>query len=181
MSVAVLTTCIPERLDMLARNMESVRTQTQPPREHLVSVDYERVGHHHNANRLGNAATSDRLLWLADDDELLPTCLEQLSARDADIVYSNVQVEGSEWHPGDHDFDASKINDGHGNYIPATALIRAELWRDLGGWPIQECEDWAFWKKAVLAGATFERVPEKLWVYHFHATNRSRSPDARYE
>jgi len=163
---------------MLPRNVASVRNQTQQPREHLVSVDYDRVGHHHNANRLGWAATSDKLLWLADDDELLPTCLEKLDAvTDADIVYSNVQVEGSGWHPGDHDYDKDLLIGS--NYIPATALIRAELWRELGGWPIREMEDWHFWLKAINAGASFKRVPEKLWIYHFHGTNRSRGPEAR--
>ena len=171
-SVAVLTTCIPERFDFLRENLASVRNQTVPPRQHLVSVDYDRIGHHRNANRLGWAADADRLLWLADDDYLYPQALERLASVEADIVYSDLDVAGIDWHPGRHDFDPDMLE--YHNFIPATSLISAELWKSLGGFPEEYCEDWAFYKKALSVGAKFVRIPEKLWCYRFHGGNMNQ-------
>lgn len=52
------------------------------------------------------------------------------------------------------------------NFVPVTSLVRAEVWRSVGGMPqASHAEDWLFWKKCIGAGARFRVVEEVLWSY----------------
>lgn len=179
MRIAVLTTAIPERLHLLAECCASVRAQTLQPAAHLISLDYPHEGNIGRLNALARQADDlgcDWLALLADDDLLHPTFLERLEAHttDADIVYPWCDVDGrAGWSPN-RLFDPEALQ--HGNYIPATAMIRTRLARDLGWWDINAphgWEDWAFWKRALAAGARFVCVPERLWTYRFGTDNLS--------
>jgi len=59
--------------------------------------------------------------------------------------------------------------------LPSFALIRASLWRDLGGYDetLAHEEDRNFWVEALSAGARFVRVEEPCWVYRQHSSNKS--------
>lgn len=92
-----------------------------------------------------------------------------LAAADgADIVYPWCRVEDHSpdlepWCPN-RLFSADALL--RFNYIPVTALIRRDLWLDVGGMPnLPLAEDWAFWKRCLGAGAVFKCVPEVLWSY----------------
>lgn len=163
---------------MLAECCESVRAQTVQPLEHLVGIDYARVGTTANMNRLAAAAKGNWLAVVADDDLILPHHLEALlQPANADIVYSEPRVEGEEWGligP----VDVRAVAD-HAPTPPATCLIRTALWRKLGGYRGGRFadgipEDHDLWVRAAKAGARIAYVPEVTWVYRFHGGNQSR-------
>lgn len=168
MTVSVLTSALPERAKYLRECRASVSSQTVAAHEHLVGVDEKREGCSVMVNRLAARATGDWLLLIADDDLLLPGCIESLVAasEDADIVYSPPLVTGNEdrwWF-----FQAPPV-------IPSTALIRRDLWNELGGYDearVRE-EDRNLWVAALAAGARFVRVDEPCWVYRQHQGNKS--------
>src|SRR4051812_42464614 len=142
--------------------------QTFDDLEHLVGIDEDHDGCAISMNRLADKAEGEWLLPLADDDLLLPGCLASLLAHadDADVVYAPPLVTGNEdrwWF-----FQAPPV-------IPSCALIRADLWRELGGYDetrVRE-EDRDLWIKALAAGARFVRVDEPCWIYRQHAGNKS--------
>lgn len=166
--VSVLTPSVPERAEMLVECEASVRAQTFDSWEQLVHVDHDRDGYAATTNRLARRAVGAFLMPLSDDDLLLPGGLGALvvHAPDADIIYSPPLVTGNEdrwWF-----FQAPPV-------IPACALIRTSLWKELGGYDetLRREEDRDFWIKAMDAGARFVRVDEPCWVYRQHAGNKS--------
>jgi len=168
MTVSVLTPSLPERAWMLDECRASVTAQTVAAREHLVEVDEVRAGCSVTMNRLAARATGEWLLPLADDDLLLPGCIASLLAEsgEGDIIYSPPLVTGNEdrfWF-----FQAPPV-------IPSFALIRRELWGDLGGYDetLRHEEDRDLWIRALAAGARFHRVDDPCWVYRQHTSNKS--------
>jgi len=169
--VSVITPSIPGRerfLDECKRSVAAQAPSTVYAWEHLVWLDEERKGCSATVNRLASMAGGEWLLPIADDDLLLPGCLDSLliAAGEADIVYSPPLVTGNEdrwWF-----FQAPPC-------IPSTALIRATLWRDLGGYDetLRHEEDRDLWTKALAAGARFERVDSPTWIYRQHDSNKS--------
>ena len=164
--VSILTPSIPERDAFLDECERSVFAQTFVDFEHLVMVDVEHAGCSVTVNKLASIAQGEWLLPLADDDLLLPGALDSLLAADGDIIYSPPLVTGNEdrwWF-----FQEPPA-------LPATALIRASLWRDLGGYDesLKREEDRDLWVKALAAGARFTRVDEPCWVYRMHSSNKS--------
>lgn len=198
-TIAVVTPAIPERLGMLAECIASVNAQSYPPVGHYIGVDHAKAGCVTNLNRTVNAALASNAEWialLADDDLMYQNHLATLAAAAVpactgfgpegapcdscpgppacpapDIVYSWCDVTGRPgWNPN-RLFDAQALR--HGNYIPATALIRSSLIRDLNGWRsgAHGFEDWDFWLRALDHGARFRCVPRITWEYRFHGAN----------
>lgn len=166
--VSVITPTIPERAHLLAECVASVEAQTVRGFEHLIWEDVDRQGCAATVNRLVGRAQGEWLLPLADDDLLLPGCIETLVANtgDADVVYAPPLVTGNEdrwWF-----FQAPPV-------IPSTALIRASLWRELGGYDesLKREEDRDLWVKALAADAKFVRVDAPAWIYRQHQGNKS--------
>ena len=166
--VSVLTPSIVGRENFLVECEASVKGQLFDGWEHLIEVDYNQDGCSVTMNRLADEAAGWWLLPLADDDLLLPGCLSHLlfESDDADIVYAPPLVTGNEdrwWF-----FQEPPA-------IPSFALIRRELWNELGGYDeslVRE-EDRDLWVKAIEVGARFHRVDEPCWVYRQHAGNKS--------
>lgn len=112
------------------------------------------------------------MLPLDDDDLVDPECVDVLlrGASGADIVYPWCRVDGRDdfwivnklFHP-----ESLFVQ----NYIPVTALIRASVFRMLGGYKDEPLEDWMLWQRAYLHGARFKCVPEVLWTYRFLGQN----------
>lgn len=153
---------------MLRECRESVRAQTFREWEHLVKVDVEREGCSGTVNELGRHAVGEWLFLIADDDLLLPDCLEAHLAvcAEADVVYGPPIVEGED----PHQFW------GTPPMIPSTALIRASLWRKQGGYKLglDATEDCDFYRRAVERRARFVRIDGHHWTYRFHGGNKSR-------
>ena len=164
--VSVLTPSIPERARFLDECERSVAAQTFESFEHLIMLDEHKAGCAVTMNKLAAAAKGEWLLPLADDDLLLPGCLDALLAADGDIIYSPPLVTGNEdrwWF-----FQEPPA-------IPSFALIKASLWRELGGYneTLRREEDRDLWTKALAAGAKFTRVDTPTWVYRLHDSNKS--------
>jgi glycosyltransferase involved in cell wall biosynthesis len=167
--VSVLTpTLALERADFLRECEASVNAQTWSGWEHLILNDKNREGCAITMNRLAREAQSDWFLPLADDDLLLPGCLETLLANraDADVIYAPPLVTGNEdrwWF-----FQSPPA-------IPSCALIRADLWDTLGGYDETRFreEDRDLWVRALAADAKFVRVDEPCWVYRQHTGQKS--------
>lgn len=155
---------------MLEECRSSVRAQTFRSWEHLVLEDVEGDGCAGTVNALAREARGEWLFLLADDDLLLPDCLEshvQVST-DADVVYGPPDVEGE---------DAAQFR-GSPPSIPSTALIRRSLWERLGGYnqALVATEDRDFYERAMRRDvfARFQRVEHVTWKYRFHGANKSR-------
>ncbi len=165
----MLTPTIPGREDLLEECRRSVLYQTYPGWEHLRLLDDKWNGCAATMNELAEHAQGDWILPLADDDLLLPGCLEVLTkaSNGGDIIYSPPLVWGVEnpwWF-----FDEPPK-------IPSFALIRADLWRELGGYDHDwnREEDRRLWERALAAGAKFVRASDSpTWVYRFHGGNKS--------
>lgn len=166
--VSVLTPTIDGREDLLEECVASVQAQTFDRFEHRVLFDEHREGCSATMNRLAAGALGDWLLPLADDDLLLPGCLESLLAHsdEGDIIYAPPLVTGNEdrwWF-----YQAPPV-------IPSFALIDRILWADLGGYDetLRHEEDRDLWTRALDVGAKFVRVDDPCWVYRQHAGNKS--------
>ena len=165
-----MTPSIPERAEFLRECEASVAAQTFTDYEHLVEIDINHEGCSITMNKLAGRASGEWLLPFADDDLLLPGCLGELVAYcddDVDIVYAPPLVWGepSEWFT-----QAPPI-------IPSFALIRRDVWFELGGYDetaIRE-EDRKMWIKALDAGKKFVRADQApTWVYRLsHGGNKS--------
>jgi glycosyltransferase involved in cell wall biosynthesis len=166
--VSVITPTIPERAALLEECKASVDAQTLDGYEHVIMFDRFHDGCAKTTNAAAKAAKGEWLLPLADDDLLLPGAISNLLAAtcDADIVYSPPLVTGNEdrwWF-----YQAPPV-------IPSTALIRASLWNELGGYDenLDHEEDRDLWTKALDAGARFVRVDAPTWIYRQHDHNKS--------
>lgn len=169
--VSVLTPTIPGREEFLAECKASVAGQTVQVHEHLWMLDKEGLGCAKVMNQLASAAKADALFILADDDLMLPRCLELHMQVSSDVVYGPPLV----WGEDAAQFCASPPN------IPATALISKAFWEKFGGYDesLARTEDNALWRLAESRGCTFTRISDHpTWVYRFHSTaggNKSRN------
>ena len=173
--ISVITPSLPSRSTYLAECIASVTAQTVKPREHLVAVDHQRLGPSAMRNALLAGVAGEWVAVLDDDDLLLPNHLEVLSGAEGDVIYTYCEVSGKDWNPN-RDFDADELRQR--SYIPATALIRTSLLRELKGWrEPSECpsgfEDWDLYLRALDAQAKFTCIPEVTWRYRFHGGNRT--------
>jgi GT2 family glycosyltransferase len=160
--VSVLTPSLPERRLLLDECKDSVAAQTVPV-AHLVHVDEDREGPAKARNLLALRADTEWLLPVDDDDLLDPDCVRVLlDSSDGDVVYPWCRVEGNPgWTPNRLFRPDTLLRH---NFIPVTALVRRDLWLEVGGMDeeLRQFEDFDFWRKCLAAGARFVCVPESV-------------------
>jgi glycosyltransferase involved in cell wall biosynthesis len=141
-------------------------------------------GYEHR-NRSLELARGEAILWLADDDLLLPDHLERLGELWDTSRYDLVQTSGVAIHPDDRlewfgtDWSVpvhrAELELRNTNPMASVAL-RVELARAIGGWDarVERAADWDLWKRAFAAGArsAFSLEPTHL---HFRATGREQA------
>lgn len=166
-TVAVVTSAIPERLDLLAESLDSVAKQSRQPDEQLICIDYQHRGTAATLNRALRGVTSDFVAVLQDDDLLYPHHLETLldNCEGADVVYPRCDAD---WPVVNVDADFNPKLLRFCNYIPATALIRTDTLRKVGGWPDDNWEDHELWKRLLDVDAVFRKVDVVTWHYRRH-------------
>lgn len=132
-------------------------------------------------------------------------CLDRAVETDADLVYPwftilnaaghdvtassdplRAPVDGSYVSPYGVPFDDALRQEimTRNNFIPVTVLVRRSLLVAVGGFPIPEtpewpetcCEDWGLWRRLLEAGARFEHLPRRTWIWHWHGGNTSGRP-----
>lgn len=136
-------------------------------------------------NRALDLATGDVVLWLGDDDLLLPDHLEQLGRYwdlgMFDLVTTPaVLVEpddalhwvGADWSVAWH---RAWMERGNTN-VMASVSVRADLARAVGGWSdaVERRGDWDLWKRVLATGARAADTAVPT-VLHFRGTERAQA------
>lgn len=131
-------------------------------------------------------------------------CLELAERTGADLVYPwfnihdpsgndittndplRVPVDGRYVSPYGVRFDDELKHEimTRNNFIPVTVLVRRSLLEEVGGfpipgtpeWPDTTCEDWGLWRRLLNAGARFEHLPRRTWIWNWHGNNTSGRP-----
>lgn len=168
MKIAVITSTLSERADLLQECRISVLNQTADcPIKHFVKIDENRAGSATVRNEVikNLDASFDWLAFLDDDDLLLPDHFKILvdKAAFSDIIYSDCQTVGWDktWVTKDFNLEEIKIR----NYIPITALIRRSVFEKVGCFRSIFPDDWDLWKRCGEAKARFVYVPKVTWQY----------------
>ncbi len=177
--ISVITPSLPERSKYLIECIKSFTHQTLQPSEHLISIDYARVGPCIIRNTLAKIARSPWITFFDDDDLAYPNHLELLFKykNDADIVYSlfDLQLKGS------NNIIKNKIPDDENinkriflhKVTPVTFLIRKEVFLELEGFKnLKKFEDLEFYKLAYKKDFKFKCVEETTWLYRRLSKNR---------
>jgi glycosyltransferase involved in cell wall biosynthesis len=145
-------------------------------------------GYEHR-NRALELARGEAVLWLADDDLLLPDHLERIGelwdSGHFDLVQSHavlihpddtLEWMGADWSVPEHRAALERANSNP----MASVSIRVELARAVGGWDarFERAADWELWKRALAAGARCATSPEPTHL-HFRAAGREQGWSAR--
>jgi glycosyltransferase involved in cell wall biosynthesis len=131
----------------------------------------------------GFANSKSNFIFVLDSDNLLlrkciRRCAETLERTDAAFVYPILAKFGNyfglasnnHWHEQDLLWT---------NYIDASALIRKNIWEEVGGYEEEALlDDYELWLKILAAGKKGIQVPEILLKYRVHNTSLSHSFDS---
>jgi len=163
---------------------EALRALGDPRVEVLELEKAPGYGYEHR-NRSLERARGEAIVWLADDDLLLPDHLERLGelwdAGRYDLVHSSSVIvhpdDALEWLGTDWSVPAHREELERRNTNPmASIALRVELARAIGGWDarVERAADWDLWKRAFAAGARsgFSLEPTHL---HFRASGREQA------
>jgi GT2 family glycosyltransferase len=129
------------------------------------------------------------VMWLADDDLLLPDHLERIgelwdSGR-LEIVETPAMLiledDSLRWVGQDWRVPAARrtVMERHNTNVMASVLVRAGAAREAGGWDgsLPRMGDWDLWKRMMAGGARTAMTSEPT-VLHLRATGREQSwPD----
>lgn len=129
--------------------------------------------------------TGEFVLWLADDDLLLPDHLallaERQAADDLDMVTSPaIVVEPDDeisWFGRDLGLPyVRRLLERENTNVMASVAVRASLLREVGGWndAIERAADWDLWKRVIATGARAAMTDDPT-VLHFRATGRTQA------
>jgi hypothetical protein len=174
--MTVLTAAIPSRLSMLGECVASVAAQTWPPLSHLIAIDYDHAGPGPTYQRLLEAAPTEWVTMLADDDLADPIHLQTMGAgvidTPLDVIYTYCRSVGRHTFTAyNQPFDRQLLETS--SIVSGTALFRRSLALSVGGLRDEWGEDWSFWKRMSGAGARFRSVPKITWSYRFTGDNLS--------
>lgn len=194
LTVAVVVPTIPGRETLLQRALDSVHAQTRKVDQVVVERDSMRTGAAQSRNRAVRRVTADVIAFLDDDDEWMPhhiaACMRVLERDPAvDLVYpaprmvygrdpTAVTFQGHLRLPWGIRFGAEQ--EAHlrrqGSFIPMTHLVRTEIVKRVDGFPEgfvlpdgrYRGEDEAYLIRLLDAGAKFEHLNRKTWLWHAH-------------
>lgn len=172
--LTAITPTIPSRAGLLAECRAAVAALGIP---HLIGPDLAAEGPAIVRNRLLAEGCTPWVLFVDDDDLLLPNYLDVVLPHldDADVVYTAWELVGAEEPAPLPRFDANML--AWRNFIPVTACVRTALLRQVGGFPTGERnEDWALWRRLLAAHARFTYVPEVAWIYRRQYGGRNEAP-----
>ena len=140
-------------------------------------------------NRALELAEGEVILWLGDDDLLMPDHLERIGALwdrgGLDLVQSDAALvhpdDSLGWFGGDWSTPQGRAGLGVTNTNPmASVSVLVDVARAAGGWDatLPRAADWDLWQRIVARGARTARSPEPT-VLHFRATGREQPWDDR--
>lgn len=167
--ITVITASLPERISQREECIRSVAAQIIPPADHLIAIDYQKVGGWRPRNMLVSQVETKWTQLLDDDDLLLPNHLATMleHTEGADVIYSYASVIGDPaFNLYNRPFDPDLLRTT--SIVSHVAMVRTELLLDLGGFENIKGYDWRFWIRALDAGAKFVSVPDVTWVYRLN-------------
>lgn len=169
--LTVVTATLPERLMLLDDLAEAMAAQTCPPARWIIGTDSKRDGQAATLNALVDDVDTEWFFPIDDDDLVDPRHFEILTANLepwADVVFTLARVPAKpdlEAVVQQLPFDAG-IMFRLGNTVPLSAAIRTESFRKLGGFSTTASAlDHDLWKRGIIGGWVFRRVPVVTWTY----------------
>jgi glycosyltransferase involved in cell wall biosynthesis len=195
LTVAVVIPTIPSRESLLQRAVSSVHAQTRKVDQFVVERDSLRTGAAQSRNRAMQRVTADVIAWLDDDDEFLPhhiaSCMRVLELDPSvGLVYPAPRMAGNGRDPTAVTYQGQirlpwgirfgAEQEAHlrrqGSFIPMTHLVRTALVKQVNGFPEgfvlpdgrYRGEDEAYLIRLLDAGARFEHLDRKTWLWHAH-------------
>lgn len=184
---AVIPSIPPRAGTHLHRALDSVLQQDRPVDGISVSIDHHHRGAAANRTRALSGVGTEWTALLDDDDEWhtdhVRLLMQHAEDTGADLVYPWFTVpEG--WDPWP-EREGQPFNEPllrTMNYIPITVLVRTELLWDAGGFTPKgpadnPCDDWGTWERLLAAGARFEHLNRRTWLWHWHGGNTSGRGD----
>jgi hypothetical protein len=185
--ITVVMPVLPSRTGpggLYERALASVRAQTLPATVLSVAVDVTGDGAAATRNRALETVGTELVAFLDDDDTLKPdhlkACARHMRLTGADVVYPGYDVLAGEDPVGCFGLPFDPVLLRRRNYIPVTALCRAEAVKAVGGFvdhPDEHgkpCEDWGLWLALLDAGATFSHLPARTWVWRVSGGTEGR-------
>lgn len=159
------------------------------PRVTAIELEKGRGYSYGHRNVALEQATGELILWLADDDLLLPDHLERLAERQAADDLDLVTAPAVIVHPDDElewfgrDLSVPGVRESlarENTNVMASVAARTSLIRQVGGWDdtIERAADWDLWKRVIATGARAAMIDEPT-VLHFRATGRTQPWDER--
>jgi len=182
--VTICTAHIPPRGPHLSRAVMSIASQTVLPKEHLISVDYNKIGQPANLDKCVWSAKSKYVAILDDDDEMLPDHLEliydYIESTGADLVYPwfKFETSGNAGHLEEFAFKEWKNEEFH--TIPITWIAKTDVIKAVGGFSngFDPCSfnvdekgfrigsDRNITRNIINAGYIIKHLPKVTWIYH---------------
>lgn len=175
--LTVVTATIPERAPQLAELYESLCAQSVPV-DWMIGYDTDRDGPAAVRNRLVDAARTEWVFPLDDDDLIDPNHFEILGphlTKDVDVVWTLPRV------PHDAELEAWLALEvdvwqmDRSNSIAASAAVRRSVWQSVGGQSDEDNEDHGLWLRIRNAGGRFRQVMETTWTYRLDPAWSHRS------
>lgn len=185
-----VTVCVPSiavRSWELLRALGSVTAQTELPDAISVALDTEHDGAARTRTLAVEAATTEWVALLDDDDELHPHHLERLFAyqreTNADLVFPWFDTSDNFVDPLGHEGLVWVPETPH--MFPITVIVRRQLLMDVGCWEPRDQledweaagEDWFTWLRLRDAGAKVVHLNERTWKWNYTGTNTSGRGD----
>lgn len=174
---------------MLERAVASVVAQTVPAAV-LIEPDTGRTGSAATRNRALARVVTDAVLFLDDDDVLMPNAVQVLT--EAQQETGADVVSGAAWIPQRPGHREPVATPPPGWIAPETvtarsvlhvsSLVRTSLARQARGFQFRQdpgtgmmLDDYGWYCALAEAGATFWRVPETVLIWNVHGKNTSGS------
>lgn len=132
------------------------------------------------ARNVGIASSSTNFILPLDaDDELLPGSVEKLLQATGDIRFGNMIVGGSRLVPNKNPTYEDFLKN---NQIYTTSLFTYDGWEKLGGyWEERVYEDYDFWGRAAKNGFKFQYVDTDVYTHNIKADGLCKQLDLNKE
>jgi glycosyltransferase involved in cell wall biosynthesis len=189
--VTVCIPTIPQRKAKLRRAVMSALSQTYPVSAISIAVDVAGEGSARTRNRALDAVQTEWVLFLDDDDQLLPSAVSTLSRAQedsqADVVYGLPRILNADGviqrrffeAGGPEVFDPDLLRQK--SYIPVVSLVRTVLAKSARFSFAQDTngsyDDWGFYLSLLDIDAKFFHVHQETFLWNIDGGNTSGKPD----
>lgn len=189
--VTVCVPTIPQRKTKLRRALASVSAQSYPVTALSVAWDYAGKGSAPTRNRALDAVQTDWVLFLDDDDQLLPNALATLikaqGDSQADVIYGLPRIVDAQGNIRPRFFEAGgpEVFDSEllrtKSYIPVVSLVRTQFAKQARFYYATDTngsyDDWGFYLNLLDLGARFYHVNQETFIWNIDGGNTSGKPD----